>query len=175
MNHQGALVQVCGNLRHLKTAGCSPHQNQRPKMTELALLHQNIQRFGGHKGPKRKPGQGQGANRRQVLNHRQEVLSLANAVIVHPLGVTHPPEVEANRRPPLRHKGPGQRLNHLVVHGAAKQRVRMRNHGHAFCRHAWRCSIWCRRIHQDFNSTRGALDPKFLRTGVHLRLLSCVG
>ena len=175
MNHQGALVQVCGNLRHLKTAGCSPHQNQRAKPFQLALLHQNIQRFGGHKGPKRKPSQGQGANRRQVLNHRQKVLRLANAVIVHPLGVTHPPEVEASRRPPLRHKGPGQRLNHLVVHGAAKQRVRMRNHGHAFCRHAWRCSIWCRRIHQDFNSTRGALDPKFLRTGVHLRLLSCVG
>ena len=132
MNHQGALVQVCRNLRHLKTAGRSPHQNQRPELHQLALLHQHIQRLSGHKGPKRKPGQGQRSFGRKLLNHRQKVLRLTNAVIMHPLGVTHPPEVEANRGPPLRHKGPGQGLNHLVVHGAAKQRVGVRNHDHTF-------------------------------------------
>jgi hypothetical protein len=43
----------------------------------------------------------------------------------------HAAKVEAHRRPAALHKGARQGLHHLVVHGAAKQRVGVGNHGDA--------------------------------------------
>jgi len=63
---------------------------------------------------------------------------------------THAPKVKPHRRPAALNKGSRQRLHHLVVHGAAKQRVRMGNDGHATG-----AANWC--VNCDFKRTHRTL------------------
>ena len=48
--------------------------------------------------------------------------------VIDAFAMTHAAEIKAHRHPASLHKGARQGLHHLVVHGAAKKRVRMGNY-----------------------------------------------
>ena len=48
------------------------------------------------------------------------------------IAAAHAPEIKPDRCPATLGEGARQCLHHLVVHGSAKQGMRMGNHGHPF-------------------------------------------
>ena len=69
-------------------------------------------------------------------NHRQAIVDLADPFVPLPLRGADTSEVESHALPAELHKGPGQRLHHLVVHGAAMNGVGVADHGRAHDRAA---------------------------------------
>ena len=91
----------------------------------------------------------------------------ATAFVVHPFRGTDTAKVETYRLPAALHKGTCQGLHHFVVHGAAKQRVRMGDH-----HHTTRCHTRGQLggIHHGFDAAGGAGHHSLLGFGVHVLL-----
>ena len=115
----------------------------------------------GHIGTKGEPGQGDRTFGRHLAQHGQHIQPLGTPFVVHSGTGTHAPKIETHRAPATLHKGPRQRLHHLVVHGAAKQGVRVGNHDHATGRGA------CRDIALRLNGACFALEQQFFGLCVH--------
>ena len=64
-------------------------------------------------------------------HHGQQVLQFTATFVVAAGADAHTAKVKTHRCPAALGEGAGQRLHHLVVHGAAKQRVRVGDHRHA--------------------------------------------
>jgi hypothetical protein len=99
------------------------------------------------------------------LHHGQQVLQFAAPLVVHAAARAHAAEVEAQRRPARLHEGTRERLHHLVVHGAAEQRMRMRDHGHATRRDTGGHAVW--HIARHFDRARRAGQQQAFGVGVH--------
>jgi hypothetical protein len=69
-------------------------------------------------------------------NDVQQVFKLTTAFVVNTLAASNASEVESNGAPAILNKCLGQGLNHLVLHGAAKQRMGMTNDRSALDGHA---------------------------------------
>ena len=153
-----------GDVGHRKTRGRRTHKNY---LFDSTLCPQCLHGVAGDKGTKREPGQRQSALRRHLLHHGQQVLQLAPAFVVHPFRGTHAAKVETHRLPAALHKGTCQGLHHFVVHGAAKQRVRMGDH-----HHTTRCHTRGQLggIHHGFDAAGGAGHHSLLGFGVHVLL-----
>ena len=85
----------------------------------------------GDERAKRKTGQRQFALRRTVCHHREQIIQLATAIVVRANTGAHTSKVEADGAPAALHKRARHGLHHLVIHGPAKQRVRVRNDRYA--------------------------------------------
>ena len=122
-------MRLARNRRDRKPAGGGTDQHQ---AVDLTLLLQGGQSVCGDKGAERKTRQRQSPGRCGIPDHGQHVQQFAAAFVMAALAAAHTPKVKADRRPATLGEGAGQCLHHLVVHGAAKQRMRMGNHGHTF-------------------------------------------
>lgn len=129
MQYQRALMGSSGQDRRRKAAGRSTDQHH---FLHPPLVPQRRYRMGGHKGPERESSQRQRALGRNLVHYLQQILRFTLTSIVYPLAGADAPKVKANGFPPRLNKGPRQRLHHFVVHGAAKQRMGVGNHGHPF-------------------------------------------
>ena len=112
----------------------------------------------GHKSAEGEAGKRQrlpSTRRRGVLHHRQQVLKLAPAFVVAAGAAAHTAKVKAYRRPSAMHKCPRQRLHYLVVHGAGKQGMRVRNDRHA-------ARVAGGKVQRDFKRTGRPMDDGFL-------------
>ena len=83
----------------------------------------------GYKRAERKTGQCQRAMGSGVRDHVQQIEQFAASFIVCALTLAHTPKIKAHGAPTTLNKCPRKRLHHLVVHRAAKHRVRMGNDG----------------------------------------------
>ncbi len=61
----------------------------------------------------------------------QQVLQLTAPFVVNPCRAPDAPKIKTQRTPATLHKAPSQCLHHFVVHGAAKQRMRVGYDGYA--------------------------------------------
>ena len=59
--------------------------------------------------------------------NRQHVIGLTTPFVIGACTFAHAAKVKAHGLPPALNKGTRQRLHHLVVHGAAKLGMRVRN------------------------------------------------
>ena len=164
MQRQRMGMGLGWDVGHRKTRGRRAHKHY---LFNSALGPQRLHGMAGDKGAERKPGQRQSALRRYLLHHGQQVLQLATAFVVHPFRGTHAAKVETHRLPAALHKGTRQGLHHFVVHGAAKQRVRMGDH-----HHTTRCHTRGQLggIHHGFDAAGGAGHHSLLGFGVHVLL-----
>lgn len=131
VHHQGFEVCRLVNRGSLHAADAGANQYQ------FFNIADRMETFKGMRGDicaKRKAGQRQRdlifSGWRGVLRHRQKIIQFAPTLVVVAGTAAHTPEVEPHRRPAALHKGPRQRLYHLIVHGAAEQGVWMGNDGH---------------------------------------------
>jgi hypothetical protein len=149
--------RVAGGPRQSATPRCRPARFFPPGAAATAR-----HRMAGGGRRNEKPAQRQRPRRRH-LHHGQHVVHLAHAVVVYARAGAHTPEVEAHCRPAALHKGPRQRLHHLVVHGAAKQRVGMGDDGHTAHAPCRACSGSSRRA--SMAPARGAGHAEPTRSG----------
>jgi hypothetical protein len=63
-----------------------------------------------------------------MLDHALHVVGLAAPFVMHAFARAHAAEIEAERRRARLDEGARERRDHLVVHRAAEERMRMRDH-----------------------------------------------
>ena len=159
MDDQSPGVKFRRNGCRVKPAGCRSDQHH---FADFTLSGQTGHRMAGHKGPKRKAGQTQITLRRPIPDHRQQVIQLAMPLVIDAFAAPHTPEIEAHSSPTRQHKRTRQRLNHLVGHGAAKERVGVCNHSHA-------TGLAVGPVNGQFQRTRRAGQLLQFGLGVHQR------
>ena len=67
-----------------------------------------------------------------MTNYRQHVFEFATALVMRPSATANAPKIKPYGSPTALCESPRKRLHHFVVHGAAKERVRMSDDHHAF-------------------------------------------
>ncbi len=162
MDHQGLFVCIQRQCRCRKFRNCRANQN--------GFLHptsgpQIIQGLACHKGAKRKTSQCQGAIGCDLVHQIQQVLRLANSVIVNTLTLPHAAKIETQAMPARLDKCARQGLHHFVVHGAAIKRMGVRHHSQTFGR-------GFRRVQYSLDTATSHLQIKHLRHFVQRPTLS---
>jgi hypothetical protein len=164
VQHQRARVQFWRNRCDGESARGRADQHQ--------LLRRVVgaQRFDGmacNKCAKRKPGERKWPRIiacSSMGDDGQEVLQLTAPFVVNPLRAPDTPKIKTQHTPAALHKGPSQGLHHFIVHGAAKQRMRVGYDGYAAQRFAL-CQSW--QVFQRLDRTSRALHNKFTGLDIH--------
>ena len=73
-----------------------------------------------------------------MANHGQQILEFATAVVMHACAVTDAAKVKPHCRPAALRESTRQGLDHLVVQGTAKKRVRVGDDHHTLGGRCWR-------------------------------------
>ena len=123
---------IGGNVGHLPFLGGGAHQHQ--ALGRRAGSGQPLAQLRLHVGAERKAGQRHGQAGELVDHpavHLRHVVGFALTMVVHAFGSAHAAEVNARDHVAKLDESAHQRDGHLVVHGAAEQRVRMGHQGDA--------------------------------------------
>ncbi len=151
-----AVMQPRGNCGDLKARRRSPDEHQ---LLDRATWRQRGYRMACHKRAERKPRKCQRPVGSHLRHYIQQIKHLSTPFVVDALTFTHTPEIKAHGAPATLYKRPPQGLHHLVVHRAAKHRVRVGNDG-GTCQIA--ITGLCRRIDEQLQKPDGSLNRQTL-------------